>query len=163
MPRRLLCLPIDIPSKYMPLAMLALIFLMSGFQLHYALSTLLGYGFAFGYLDRLKPSSYFFESLESGVLSGLSRQRGYVLAASSLGHESWIPTNLTSVQRDGPMAVGGSSGNSAGGGASAAGAGGGFMNRMFRGSGQTAAAGGYELLPQSSSHGPDAEPKDMVR
>lgn len=80
---------------YMPLALYFLICIFEGFQLSYALSILVGYMSQKGYLDRFKPSSYYFEQLESanGWLHSISRSRGWVLAGASLGHDAWIPVN----------------------------------------------------------------------
>jgi len=91
-PRRLLCIPIDIPSKYMPIAMFALFSLFDGPSLSFAIAIMVGYASKLGYLDRLKPSSYYLEQLESndGWLHSVSRASGWVLAGT-LGHESWIP------------------------------------------------------------------------
>jgi len=93
-PRRLLFIPIDIPSKYMPIAMYALFSLFDGPSLSFALAILVGYGSTLGYLDIVKPSSYYLEQLESngGCLHSISRASGWVLAGT-VGHESWIPLN----------------------------------------------------------------------
>lgn len=97
-PRRLLFIPIDIPSKYMPIAMYALFSLFDGPSLSFALAILVGYGSTLGYLDRVKPTSYYLEQLESngGCLHSISRASGWVLA-STVGHESWIPVNANTV------------------------------------------------------------------
>lgn len=99
-PRRILFIPYDIPSKYMPLALYLLICLFSGFQLSYALSICVGYLAVKGHLDRFRPSSYYLEQLESngGWLHSMSRSRGYVLAGASLGHDAWIPINAAEPQ-----------------------------------------------------------------
>eukprot|EP01038_Epipyxis_sp_PR26KG_P004116 gene4116-5867_t len=93
-PRRLLCIPMDIPAKYLPAVLYLFISLFSGFELSYAVSIVVGYLFSAGYLDRFKPSSSYLISLESaeGIFSSISRSRGWVLASGS-GHDSWIPTN----------------------------------------------------------------------
>ena len=90
-----MCIPMEIPAKYMPFALYLLFSLFSGPQLSYAVSILVGYLHFHGYMDRLKPSSYFYEELESsvGMLNSVSRSRGWVLAGSALGHDAWIPVN----------------------------------------------------------------------
>lgn len=93
-PRRLLCLPVDIPSKYMPLALYGIMCLFSGFTLSYFISMCLGYAYFKGYLDQLKPTSYYLESLEQqgGILHSISRSRGWVLAGG-LGHDAFLAVN----------------------------------------------------------------------
>lgn len=93
-PRRLLCVPYDVPSKYIPLLLYAIICLFSGFALSYAVSLLVGFLWMRGYLDRLRPSSQYLQTLEAegGLLYRPSRNSGWVLAAS-LGHDAWIPLN----------------------------------------------------------------------
>jgi len=97
-PRRLLFIPIDIPSKYMPIAMYVLFSLFGGPSLSFALAILVGYGSKLGFLDRVKPTSYYLEQLESngGCLHSISRASGWVLA-STVGHESWIPVNANTI------------------------------------------------------------------
>lgn len=109
-PRRLLFIPYDIPSKYIPLLLYAIICLFSGFLLSYALSMLIGYLWSKGHLDRIRPSSVYLSDLEApgGWLHYISRSRscsfalkcvsffiyiyrsGWVLAGT-LGHDAWIP------------------------------------------------------------------------
>jgi membrane associated rhomboid family serine protease len=75
-PRRLLFIPYDIPSKYIPLALYFIICLFSGFVLSYALSMVVGYGFMKGYFDKLRPSSHYLQELETtGWLHSVSRSR----------------------------------------------------------------------------------------
>lgn len=97
MPRRIFMLPIDIPSKYFPLAMLAFFYLFNGFQLDFFISVCIGAAYSRGLLDRLRPSSTTMQSWESqgGCLFQLSRASGWVL---NQGHDEWIPVNT--VDRD---------------------------------------------------------------
>jgi hypothetical protein len=90
----MLFIPVDIPSKYMPLAMYALFCLFGGPQLSYAVAILVGYAQVQGYLDRYRPSSGFLEELEAadGSLHGVRQGKGYVPAGAS-GHDAWIPVN----------------------------------------------------------------------
>lgn len=112
--RRLLCIPYDIPSKYMPLALyLFMVVLSAQLFIGYALSIAFGYVFVKGYLDTLKPSSYFIERLEQegGIFRYGSRQPGWVLAAT-LGHDPWIALNASSstVRDSHPATSGGGAG-----------------------------------------------------
>lgn len=59
----------------------------------------IGYAYGKGFLDVLRPTSYYFENLESsGIWFRLSRNPGWVLAASSLGHDAYVAVNQ--VDRD---------------------------------------------------------------
>lgn len=112
-PRRILFIPVDIPSKYYPLILYAFISLVSfNFSLGFALAIVVGYLHSKGYLDKLKMSSVYLQSLESGGLfHALSRNRGWVLAGT-LGHDAYIPVNT--VDRDSDRAAGGAGGRGAG-------------------------------------------------
>lgn len=116
-PRRLLFIPVDIPSKYMPLALYGLIVLFSGFELAYALSIVVGFLYQRGHLDRLKPPSRYCEELENegGWLRSLSRKPGYVLSGM-LGHDSWVPTNAQAVDPQSRERLLGQSSSHGGGG-----------------------------------------------
>jgi hypothetical protein len=104
MPRRLMFIPMDIPSKYIPVILYVLICLFSGFVLSYALSLLVGYLWMKGALDRFKPSSQYLELLEAegGWLYSVSRSSGWVLAGT-LGHDAWIPVNTVDASEHGPQ------------------------------------------------------------
>ena len=88
-------IPVDIPSKYFPLALYGLFSLFGGPQLDLLVAIFVGYLSSKGHLDRVKPSSYQLEQLEAagpgpgGLLRGLfhsvSRARGWVLAGAALG------------------------------------------------------------------------------
>lgn len=98
-------IPYDIPNKYFPLALYALFSLFTGPQLDYALSIGIGFAYSKGYLDRLRLSSYSIEEAEAsgGVLHTVSRNRGWVLAGATIGHDAWIALNSS----DGGAAGGG--------------------------------------------------------
>jgi hypothetical protein len=89
--RRLMFVPVDIPSKWFPLALLALLALFSGgdapLTLAYLTAIGVGYLHSQGWLQRLSPTSYQMEQWEGvgGGFHTLSRYNGYVLAASALG------------------------------------------------------------------------------
>lgn len=99
-------IPVNIPSKYFPLVLYAFFSLFSGLDLGFAISMGVGYLYFKGYLDRIKPTSYFLESLEApnGILHSVSRSRGWVLAGGALGHDAWIPVNV--VDDDHPATAG---------------------------------------------------------
>lgn len=71
-PRRLLFIPVNIPSKYMPVALFALFSLLGGFQIAYAIALGIGYLYSFGYLEKIKPSTSKLEQWESEYLAFLS-------------------------------------------------------------------------------------------
>jgi membrane associated rhomboid family serine protease len=94
-PKRMLLIPVDIPSKYFPLVLYGFFCLFSGLQLSFAISIGVGYAYHKGYLDKLRVSSYYLESLETngGVLHGISRSRGWILSGAALGHDAWVALN----------------------------------------------------------------------
>jgi len=93
--RRLMFIPYDIPNKYFPLALYVLFSLFTGPRLDFALSIGIGMLYSKGYPDKLKLSSYLFEEAEAagGLLHGISRNRGWVLAGAAIGHDAWIAVN----------------------------------------------------------------------
>jgi hypothetical protein len=88
-------IPVDIPSKYFPLALFALFSLFSGPELDLLVAMLVGFLYSKGHLDRFKPTSYQLEQLEAngagpggflrGMLHSASRSKGWVLAGAALG------------------------------------------------------------------------------
>ncbi len=151
----MLFIPVEIPSKYMPLIFYGLIVLFNGVELGYGYSILLGYLAVKGHLDRFRPSSYFLVSQESseGWLHRVSRQRGYVLAGS-MGHDSWIPLSQAEGGTDSEM--GHSSSHSQHSGSGERGNISGFS--AFSGSGNTLGGGGTSTAVPSA---PPA-PRDQV-
>jgi len=101
LPRRMLFIPVDIPSKYFPLVLYAFFALFSGIELGFLIAIGVGYMYSKGFLDKLKPSSNYVDQLEipGGMLHSISRQRGWVLTGLAQGPEAWIPAN-PNVQRD---------------------------------------------------------------
>mmetsp|Transcript_20813 Transcript_20813/g.28881 ORF Transcript_20813/g.28881 Transcript_20813/m.28881 type:complete len:312 (-) Transcript_20813:86-1021(-) len=107
-PRRLMFIPVDIPSKYFPLALYALFSIFGGPELSFLVSIFVGYLYCKGQLDRLKPTSYQLEQLEAtgagpggylrGIFHSLSRSKGWVLAGAALGHDAWIAVNANEVR-----------------------------------------------------------------
>ena len=113
LPRQLMFIPVNIPSKYFPLVLYAFFAIFNGPSMDFALSILVGAAYSKGYLDKLKLSAAYVDSMESGSgsLHSLSRQRGWVLAGLALGHEAWLPTNAASADRNtGENSSGGNSG-----------------------------------------------------
>eukprot|EP01036_Dinobryon_divergens_P022112 gene22112-30346_t len=110
-PRRLMFIPVDIPSQYFPLALYGIFALFGGPQLDLLVAILAGYLHSQGHFDKVKPSSYQLEQLEAagpgpggllrGLLHSVSRSRGWVLAGAALGHDAWIAVNANEVGRSG--------------------------------------------------------------
>ena len=88
-------IPVDIPSKYFPLILYALFCLFSGLILSFALALVVGYLYSQGYIDKLKPSTYYLENLEApgSMLHILSRSKGWILAGAAIGNDAWIAQN----------------------------------------------------------------------
>ena len=101
LPRRMLFIPVDIPSKYFPLVLYAFFALFSGLELGFLVAIAVGYMHSKGFLDKFKPSSNYVDQLEisGGMLHYISRQRGWVLTGLAQGPEAWLPAN-PNVQRD---------------------------------------------------------------
>ncbi len=101
LPRRMLFIPVDIPSKYFPLVLYAFFALFSGLELGFLIAIAVGYMYSKGFLDKFKLSSNYVDQLETsgGFLHSVSRQRGWVLTGLAQGPEAWIPAN-PNVQRD---------------------------------------------------------------
>lgn len=120
--------------------------------IHYALSILFGYLFTKGYLDKLRPSSYFLERLEQegGIFHYGSRQPGWVLAGVALGHDAWIAVNAnnSTVRDNHPTTSGGTSTGSSGPS--------GFS--MFGGRG-----GGYQPVPTNNADDSVHNPAHQVK
>lgn len=65
--RRIFCLPIDITSKWYPLCLYALFFLLGGADLDCLVGIMLGYAYSYGYLDSIMLSKQYISTvLESG-------------------------------------------------------------------------------------------------
>ena len=81
-PRRFLMIPVDIPAKLFPLLLYAIFILLGGFSgslfLSFGVAIVVGFFYSQGWLDKLKPTSYYLESLEvpGGPLHALSRSKG---------------------------------------------------------------------------------------
>ena len=88
-------IPVDIPSKYFPLAMYGLFCLFSGLQLSFAIAILVGYLQSKSHLDRFRPAYTVLEELEAadGSLHGTAQSKGWVPAGAGAGREEWIPVN----------------------------------------------------------------------
>jgi hypothetical protein len=158
-PRKILCLPIDIPSKFFPLILFALFSLLSGFSVGSLVAMVFGYLYGgTALLEFLKPTSHYFEALEAaGFWHRVSRAPGWALAAT-LGHDAYVAVNT--VDRE-PLV-----GNSGGGGSSSG------QNRRSTSSGGTLGGGGggggkarvygFNDLPPASENGPEDDKKEAV-
>ena len=149
-PRRMMMVPVDIPSKFFPLIMYALFCLFTGPKLDYAIAMGVGYLYQKGHLDRIKPSSYFLEGLESpaGMLHSISRNKGWILAGAAIGHDAWIAVN-SSTAGGGAGAQQGSS--SSGGSGSAPAGRGGFGAWAAQENGAAASDGGADSGSKSAA------------
>jgi membrane associated rhomboid family serine protease len=87
MPRRLLCIPVDIPGQYFPFAIYAFFCFFGGFRLDLLLGIGVGYGYSHGYLDRLKPTEGYLEGLEAcegGIIYNTARNNeGYIFVQNA--------------------------------------------------------------------------------
>jgi len=78
-PRPILCLPIKVPSKFVPFILLGLLSLLSGgVPFDMLFGVLVGFAYQLGYLDRIRPGPEQLRGLEEGHLAGLASQQGYV-------------------------------------------------------------------------------------
>ena len=170
LPRQLMFIPVNIPSKYFPLVVYAFFAIFNGPSMDFALSMVVGAAYSKGYLDRLKLSAGYVDNMESGsgFLHSASRQRGWVLAGLAIGHEAWLPTNAATADRSTSEGSSGgansgfssfspwgnrnaTSGGPSGGGGSSSGSGNSKEINLFPGSGRTlsSSSGGgvYSALP----------------
>jgi hypothetical protein len=74
-PRRLMCLPWDIPAQYFPLAMYAFFSVFGRFELSFLVAIGVGYAYSKGHLEKVKLTDEYLESLEdsNGLLYNTSR------------------------------------------------------------------------------------------
>ena len=97
--RRLLFLPVQIPTNYYPMALCALFTLFMGFRLDFILA--LGIGYAWDAdaapLNFIKPNASRIERLETGLLASMTSRAGWITrdsAGSAVGSEG-LPTTST--------------------------------------------------------------------
>ncbi|CAM9877872.1 unnamed protein product [Pylaiella littoralis] len=170
-PRRFFILPYDIPGRYYPL-FLATVFAIMGRDFTGIFCAVgIGYAYAHGRLDSIKPSRSKLASWESGCLANFVQRPGYIINGAAMGAEAFStplnnPADHPSNQRNeggggggfasmfGGGAGGGESGNGESGGGFGSnnvikkgGAAGGASGRgrggdSFAGSGQTLGGGG---------------------
>ena len=81
-PRRLLCIPVDIPGPYFPLALFAFFSFFGGFRLDLALGIAVGFGYKEGYLEKLKPAD--------GYLRRTRGQEGSILYNAARNYDGYI-------------------------------------------------------------------------
>jgi len=86
-PRRMMCLPMDIPSKYFPLALYAFFCFFSGPVLSFLISIGVGYIYSQGYLDSYKPTIVYMTQQESpgGLFHNVTSSKGWIPASSAMG------------------------------------------------------------------------------
>ncbi|CAN0389547.1 unnamed protein product [Ectocarpus sp. 12 AP-2014] len=170
-PRRFFILPWDIPGKYYPLFLACLFSFMRGSWMDLFCAVGIGYAYADGRLDRLKPSRSKLASWESGCLANFVERPGYIVSGAAMGAAAFgtplnNPADHPSNQRAegggggggfSSMFGGGGGGGESGGGAPGGGDDGGFGSNnvikrggtagassgdSFAGSGQTLGGGG---------------------
>lgn len=98
-PRRLLCIPVDIPGTYFPLALFAFFSFFGGFRLDLALGIAAGFGYKEGYLEKLKPTE--------GYLEGLEGEEGSILYNTARNYDGYIFVQNASYD---PLPMGGQQG-----------------------------------------------------
>ena len=100
LPRRMMCIPMDIPSKYFPLALYAFFCFFSGPVLSFLISIGVGYIYNKGYLDQYKPTILYMTQQESpgGFFHSFTSQKGWIPASSAQGFSAYAPVS----QADGP-------------------------------------------------------------
>ena len=126
--RRMMFLPCEVPSRYYPLAILALFSLFGGNMLPLIVATGAGYAQVYGYLAALAPAPDTLARWESGGgwLSSWAAKPGYVLQGAASGAPS-VPL----------LGTGGGGGGGSGGGGGGGGSGG----------GSSGSGGGSQYLP----------------
>jgi membrane associated rhomboid family serine protease len=90
-PRKLFFFPCEIASKFYPLALFAILSLMSGLRLDMALGLGMGYAFSLGKLSFADPSNARIQGWESGCMRRFTSRAGYIVG--SAGQEAWLPVN----------------------------------------------------------------------
>lgn len=89
-PRRMMFIPMDIPSKFFPLIMFIIFSLFTGPQLDMAVSMVIGFAYSKGYFDKFKITPAYLERSESsGVLTYFRNNPGWILTSGALGNTSW--------------------------------------------------------------------------
>ena len=81
----------------------------------FAVAIVVGYFYSQGMLDKLKPTSYYLESLEGqgGSLNVLSRSKGWILAGAAIGNDAWAAQNSMQAGGGGAPSSGGGGGGEA--------------------------------------------------
>ena len=117
-PRRIMCLPWDIPSQYYPLALFGIFCLIGRFELSFLVAIGTGYAYSRGFLEKAKFSEPYLESLEDtdGMLYNTSRNAaGWIFTirqdgSSGGGGGGYAPVSTT----DGALQMNRSTGGSGG-------------------------------------------------
>ncbi|CAN0231645.1 unnamed protein product, partial [Scytosiphon promiscuus] len=88
-PRRFFIFPWDIPGKYYPLFLATIFSFMRGSWMDLFCAVGVGYAYASGRLDRLKPSRSRLANWESGCLANFVNRSGYILSGAAMGAEAF--------------------------------------------------------------------------
>ena len=89
--RRLLFIPMPIPTKYYPLALYVLFSVFTGPRVDTLISMGIGYLYQHGYLDRAKPSAQRVSDWESGFLANFVSSQNFIVGGSAQGDSAWLP------------------------------------------------------------------------
>ena len=103
-PRRMLFIPVDIPSKYFPLALYAFFMLLGGMKFDDLVAIGVGYAYAFGYLEKIRLSDSMISQQESnGILKSLTTTSGWIGASNAMGGQAFMPLSQTDPDQGGNM------------------------------------------------------------
>lgn len=174
--RKFFFFPCMIKNRFFPWVVAAFFCVLGGIATDIIIGVCTGHLYAYGKLDRFKPTPERLESLESGSLAGLASQQGFIAAAVA-GSDLALPTQAPSgggggaaaggaavgsssgwVSRSGGDVFGRGGGNNAGSrGGSPAGAGGAAAPQApkFPGSGKTLASGSSSASSTTRPSGDD--------
>jgi len=88
--RRLMFIPIDIPSKYFPLVLYAFFCLFGGPSAKLAVALCVGYLYSKGHMDSFKPSVSYTERCEStGFLAYFNTGAGWIRTSAAVSNGAW--------------------------------------------------------------------------
>ena len=99
--RRLMFIPIDIPSKYFPLVLYAFFSLFGGPSASLAVALCIGYLYSKGHMDKFKPSVSYSERCESsGFLTYFSTGAGWIRSSAAVGNGAWSQQQTAETSRE---------------------------------------------------------------
>eukprot|EP00752_Nemacystus_decipiens_P009960 g8883.t1 len=162
-PRRFFILPWEIPGKYYPLFLAFMLGIMRGSFLDLFCAVGIGYAYADGRLDRLKPSRARLANWESGCLANFVQRPGYIVSGAAMGAAAYgtplnNPADHPSNQRSeggggGLSSMFGGGGSGAGGGNDDGGEGGFGSNNVIKRGGTAAGASGTSFAGSGQTLG----------